>query len=68
LVCGARAVELRSPLEPGAGTGAACEVIRAAAGDPGPDRYLSPELRAVEQAVADGSLLAAVEAAIGELE
>ena len=43
-------------------------MIRAAAGDPGPDRYLSPELRAVEQAVADGSLLAAVEAAIGELE
>ena len=35
--------------------------------DPGPDRYLAPELAAVEALVASGSLLEAVEAAVGPL-
>jgi histidine ammonia-lyase len=35
---------------------------------PGPDRWLSPDLRAAEALIADGSLLAAVEASIGTLE
>lgn len=67
LVCAAAAVELRHPLAPAPGTAAAVGVIRRVAGSPGPDRYLSPELVGVEQLVTDGTLLAAVEDAIGPL-
>jgi histidine ammonia-lyase len=68
LVCGARGLELRSPLEPGAGTRAAVAAVRQA-GVPGPgaDRWLAPELAAAERLVASGELLSAVEDAIGEL-
>lgn len=68
LVCGAAAIDLRSPLTPAAATGAALGVIRSALAGPGPDRWLSPELRAVEQLLFDGSVLAAVESTIGPLE
>lgn len=68
IVCGAAAIDLRAPLLPGAGTGAALGVVRSAVGGPGPDRWLSPELRAAESLLADGSVLAAVESAIGPLE
>ena len=68
LVCGAAAIDLRAPLRPGAGTGAALDVVRRVVGGPGPDRWLSPELRAAESLLADGSVLAAVESAIGPLE
>ena len=47
LVCAARGIELRSPLEPAAGTGAALAAIREAGAGPGIDRYLAPELEAV---------------------
>jgi histidine ammonia-lyase len=68
LVCGAAAIDLRAPLQPAAGTGAALGVARSAVAGPGPDRWLSPELRAAETLLADGSVLAAVGSAIGELE
>lgn len=68
LLCGAAAVELRAPLRPAAGTGAAIDAIRSVAAGPGPDRYLSPELLGVEALIGDGRLLAEVEAAVGELE
>ena len=66
--CAARGLELRAPLEPGAGTGAALAAIRAA-GVPGPgaDRHLAPELEVMERLVAGGELVGAVEGAIGEL-
>jgi histidine ammonia-lyase len=67
LVCGARALDLRAPLTPAAGTGAARDVIRALVPGPGPDRWLTPDLTAVEEAVVDGSVLAAVTDAIGPL-
>jgi histidine ammonia-lyase len=66
--CAAAAIDLRAPLQPAAGTGAALGVIRSRIAGPGPDRWLSPDLRAVESLLADGSLLAAVESAIGRLE
>jgi histidine ammonia-lyase len=67
-VCAARGLELRAPLAPGQGTGAALEAIRAAGVlGPGPDRHLAPELGAAERSIADGALLAAVQGAIGEL-
>jgi histidine ammonia-lyase len=66
--CAARGLELRAPLEPGAGTGAALAAMRAAGvPGPGPDRHLAPELEAMERLVASGELIGAVEDAIGEL-
>jgi histidine ammonia-lyase len=64
----ARGLDLRAPLEPAAGTGAALRAVREAAAGPGPDRWLAPELAEVERLVASGALLAAVEAEIGALE
>jgi len=67
LTCAAAALDLRAPLAPAVGTGAAHAVVRRSAGSPRADRWLSPELRGVEGALADGSLLDAVEQAIGRL-
>jgi histidine ammonia-lyase len=68
LVTAARALELRAPLAPAAGTGAAVRALRdAGVGGPGPDRFLSPELRAAEDALKSGAVVAAVEAAVGAL-
>jgi histidine ammonia-lyase len=68
LVCAARALDLRAPLTPAAGTGAALEAVRARVAGPGPDRFVAPELAEAEALVADGSVLRAVEARIGPLE
>ncbi|MDQ1466006.1 MAG: histidine ammonia-lyase [Actinomycetota bacterium] len=67
VACAARALDLRAPLAPAAGTGAALAAVRTRVAGPGPDRWLAPELAAVEQLVVDGTLLAAVSAAIGDL-
>jgi histidine ammonia-lyase len=67
LVCAGRGIELRAPLEPGAGTGAALASLRTVVPGHGPDRELSPELRAAERLLESGEFLRAVEAAVGEL-
>src|SRR5918994_1786890 len=68
-VCAARGLELRAPLVPGAGTGAALAAIRSAGiPGPGPDRHLAPELDAAERLITTGELLQAIESAIGELQ
>jgi histidine ammonia-lyase len=68
-VCAARGLELRAPLVPGAGTGAALAAIRAAGvPGPGPDRQLAPELEAAERSIAAGEFVSAVEKAVGELK
>ncbi len=59
-------LQLRAPLRPAAGTGGGADVVLAAAGGPGPDRWLAPRLAAVEVAVHDGSVVAAAEAGMGE--
>jgi histidine ammonia-lyase len=67
-VCAARGLELRAPLEPGAGTGAALSAIRSAGvPGPGPDRHLAPELEAAERLIATGEIVRAVQGVIGEL-
>ena len=68
LTCAARALDLRAPLEPAAGTGAARASVRGIVPGPGPDRWLAPELGAAEELVASNALLEAVESAIGSLE
>jgi histidine ammonia-lyase len=60
LVAGAWGLELRRPLSPAAGTGAAAAAVLAVAGGPGPDQWLAPRLAAVERIVTDASLLAAL--------
>jgi histidine ammonia-lyase len=69
LLTAARALELRRPLEPAAGTGAVVALLRSHAVEgPGPDRYLSPEIETVVSLVQSGAVLAAVESEIGELK
>jgi histidine ammonia-lyase len=63
----ARALDLRAPLRPARGTGAAVTTLRAAVPGPGPDRWLAPEIETAVGLVRDGALLAAAERAVGEL-
>ena len=68
VVCAARGLELRAPIEPGAATAAAVAALRdAGVGGHGPDRWQAPELAAAEQLVMSGGLVAAVEAVTGPL-
>ncbi len=67
LTCAARALDLREPLHPAAGTAAALSTIRRRVQGPGPDRYLSPELAEVEALVSSGALLDSVQARVGPL-
>ncbi|HVD27729.1 MAG TPA: histidine ammonia-lyase, partial [Mycobacteriales bacterium] len=62
----ARALDLRSPLEPAAPTAAVRDAVRAAGvGGPGPDRHLAPETEAVVRLVDDGTLLTATGIPLG---
>ena len=61
LTCAARALELRAPLAAAEGTAAAVAALREVVPGVGPDRWLAPELGAVERLLRDGALLAAVE-------
>jgi histidine ammonia-lyase len=67
LLTAARALDLRAPLEPAAGTGAVRDAIRAHVPGPGTDRYLAPEIEAVVELVRDGIIVEAAESAVGPL-
>jgi histidine ammonia-lyase len=67
LAAASRALDLRAPLEPAAGTAAARAAVRTVADGPGPDRRLAPELAEVERLVGDRTVLEAVEGEIGAL-
>jgi histidine ammonia-lyase len=67
LATAARALDLRAPLKPAAGTAAAVNALRSIADGPGPDRRLAPELAAVERIVGERTVLDAVESEIGVL-
>lgn len=64
----ARALDLRAPLEPAAGTGAVRDLVRQRVPGPATDRYLAPEIDAVLGLVRSGALVAAAEAAVGTLK
>ena len=63
----ARALDLRSPLQPSPATGAVRALVREHVDGPGPDRHLAPEIEAVVGLVAGGHVVRTVEATIGEL-
>jgi histidine ammonia-lyase len=68
LLGGAQAIEFHAPLEPGAGGRAARAAVRELSPRLRDDRSLSSDIEAVAAAIADGSLVGVVEAAVGELE
>jgi histidine ammonia-lyase len=68
LITAARALDLRAPLEPAAGTRAARDAVRAVVAGPGPDRIVSDEIHAAEALLASGGVLDAVVAAVGDLD
>jgi histidine ammonia-lyase len=57
LLTAARALDLRTPLQPGPITKAVRDRLRATVAGPGPDRYLSPELEAAVTFVQKGGVL-----------
>jgi histidine ammonia-lyase len=63
LVAGARAMALRAPLEAAPATAAVCALVNSEGG-PGPDRFLSPELRRVGQLVRRGDVVSTVSATL----
>ncbi len=68
LLAAAQAVEFLAPLEPGHGGRATHAFVRSLSPRLRDDRPLGPDIEAVAGAIRDGSLVAAVEAAVGELE
>ena len=68
LLAGAQAVEFLAPLQPGAGVAATRARIRTLSPRLNDDRSLSADIETVASAIRDGSLVAAVEAEVGELQ
>ncbi|HUY57024.1 MAG TPA: histidine ammonia-lyase [Candidatus Micrarchaeaceae archaeon] len=67
LLAASRALELRAPLEPSAADLRVARLVLQLGGGVGPDRFLSPELEAVAEAVRSGEILHAAESIVGEL-
>jgi histidine ammonia-lyase len=67
LLAGAQAVEFHAPLEPGDGSRAARAAVRELSPRLRDDRSLAPDIEAVAEAIRDGSVVASVEAEVGEL-
>ena len=67
LLAGAQAIEFLAPLEPGPGVRATHDAVRELSERVRDDRSLSEDIERVAAAIADGSILAAAEAAVGEL-
>src|SRR5690606_9160139 len=63
LLTAARGLDLRAPLQPPSGSGAALARLRREVPGPGPDRHLAPGIAAAVALVRDGALLDAVAAA-----
>lgn len=61
LVTAARAIELRAPLQPSPISQKVIEELRKYVGGTGPDRYLSPELRAAQEFVISGKVTSALQ-------
>ncbi len=68
VLCAVEAIGHREPMRPAAGTGAVVELVRAHVPPLDGDRVVADDLERVAELIDDGSLLAAVVAAVGELE
>jgi histidine ammonia-lyase len=68
LLAATQAVEFLAPLEPGHGARAAHDFVRSLSPRLQDDRPLAGDIEAVAESVRDGSLVAAVEAEMGELQ
>ncbi|HEY9723426.1 MAG TPA: histidine ammonia-lyase [Oscillatoriaceae cyanobacterium] len=68
LLCGAQALDLRPQLGVGRGVAAAWRFIRDVVPHLDADRVLSDDIRRLHERIADGSLVQAVEEAVGPLE
>jgi histidine ammonia-lyase len=68
LLCAAQGLDFRAPLRPGPGVAAAHAAIRQRVDHLGADRYAREDIDRMVAMIRDGSLLAAVEAAVGPLE
>jgi histidine ammonia-lyase len=66
IVTAARALDLRSPLQPGPVTGAVRDVVRTRVAGPGPDRHLGIEIDAVVELLESGAITAAAQPATKE--
>ena len=62
-----RALDLRAPLQPAPATGAVLAAVRERVAGPGSDRFLSPEIEAVVDAVASGALRDAAASVVPDL-
>jgi histidine ammonia-lyase len=68
ILAGARALDLRAPLEPSPATAAVVRLLRSSGIEgPGPDRHLSPEIETAVGLVRSGAVLDVVRDVIGEL-
>lgn len=67
LIAASHAIDFRRPLEPAAATRAVVELIRTVVPPAGDDRFLAPELEAVEKLVSSGEIVAAAESVTGPL-
>ena len=67
LLVAARALDLRAPIPPAAGTGAVRDALRTVVAGPGPDRVVADEIAAVTRLVGSGQVRAAAEGAVGPL-
>ncbi|SDG98696.1 histidine ammonia-lyase [Microbacterium pygmaeum] len=63
VLTGARALDLRAPLQPAPATSAVRDLVRTAVSGPGPDHHLSPDIEAVTDLVLSGAVAAAAEGA-----
>jgi len=68
ILVGARALDLRAPLQPAAGTAAARDALRTRVAGPGSDAVVTEQIEATVGLLADGSVLAAVENVVGQLD
>jgi histidine ammonia-lyase len=68
VLCAAQGLEFHRPLAPSRGVAAAWQHVREVVRPLGRDRTLHRDLEAVERLIHSGSLLAAVEEAVGPLE
>jgi histidine ammonia-lyase len=67
ILTAARALDLRAPLQPAAGTAAVVRRLRTRVAGPDADRWLSPEIEAAVELTRAGAFVEAAEAAVGPL-